>query len=287
MHVLSCAIEQMRRQAPLVQCLTNSVVMEVTANVLLAAGAQPAMVDTPEESFQFAQLASGVLLNSGTPSAHQYEGMREAVRGAREADTPWVLDPVGAGALQRRTEFLHQIVTENPTAIRGNASEIIALAGMGHGGRGVDSTDGVEAAAEAARALARTTGGVVAVSGPKDLIVSEGRVTWVHSGHAMLQKVIGTGCSLGALTAAYLGVTRGGSLPEDDGRELSHHDLVVAAHAHTGAAAQLAMYGRTQSGKAVPDGPGTFAAAWLDGLFQLTPEEMVDLVSIEETTEEI
>lgn len=282
MHMLPRALEELRRQAPLVQCLTNSVVMEVTANVLLAAGAQPAMCDTPEESFEFAQAASGVLLNPGTPSTQQYEGMLEAVRGAQEAGTPWVLDPVGAGTLQHRTEFVRRMLEARPTAIRGNASEIMALAGLGKGGRGVESTDEVEAAIDAAKLLARATGGVVAVSGERDLIVSEGRVTWLRSGHEMLQKVIGTGCSLGALTAAYLGSERGSHWGEDHDWELSDHDAVLAAHAHSGAAAQLAMEGRTNAQGITPSGPGTFAPAWLDGLYQLKPEEITELISIEE-----
>jgi len=115
------ALSALREATPLVQCLTNSVVMETTANVLLAAGASPAMVDTPEESAEFAAIASGVLINAGTPSAERYAGMREAVRGATAAGTPWVVDPVGAGGLTHRTRFLLSLVDASPTAVRGNA----------------------------------------------------------------------------------------------------------------------------------------------------------------------
>ncbi|MDN6259868.1 MAG: hydroxyethylthiazole kinase, partial [Corynebacterium sp.] len=87
-------ISSLRRDQPLVQCITNQVVPQVTANVLLAAGAAPAMVDTPEEAAEFAALASGLLVNTGSPTAAQYTAMREAVRGANAAGTPWVLAPV-------------------------------------------------------------------------------------------------------------------------------------------------------------------------------------------------
>lgn len=105
MNQLCCAVSAVREINPLVQCLTNSVVMEITANVLLAVGASPAMCDTPSESADFAAIASAVLINAGTPTRDQYEGMRQAIQGATVAGTPWVLDPVAVGALQERTDF--------------------------------------------------------------------------------------------------------------------------------------------------------------------------------------
>lgn len=259
-------IDTLRQNTPLAQCLTNSVVMQFTANVLLAAGASPAMCDTPEESYDFAGVASGVLINAGTPGTEQYQGMAEAIRGANEAGTPWVLDPVAVGGLRQRTEFARGVVDKRPTAIRGNASEITALAGLGPGGRGVDATDSVDSALQAARLLAARTGGVVAVSGPVDLMVSGTRVTRLTSGHPMLQLVIGTGCSLGALTAAYLGAVRDTEIPR--------HDAVLAAHAHMGAAGQLAA--------SRASAPGSFAIALIDALHELTPDHIRSLTSIEE-----
>lgn len=268
---LIAAIDTMRNTRPLVQCLTNNVVTQVTANVLLAAGATPAMCDTPEESAAFASVASGVLINPGTPSAEQYAGMRQAILGANSVDTPWVLDPVAAGALPHRTAFSREILAYRPAAIRGNASEIAALAGAGAGGRGVDATDEVEAAIPAARDLAAQTGGVVAISGAQDVIVSTRRVTRLVSGHPMMQLVIGTGCSLGALVAAYLGAHRTATAGQD---AFDLHDAVVAAHAHSGAAGMVAA----QQASA----PGSFAVAWIDALYQLTSERIAELVTIEE-----
>ena len=249
---------------PLVQCLTNSVVMEITSNVLLAAGATPAMIDTPEEAGDFATVSNAVLINTGTPSSEQYEGMRAAIAGANRAGVPWVMDPVGAGGLAHRTAFLVEMLEHNPSVIRGNASEIQALAGIGSGGRGVDSTMSTEDALPSAQLLATKTGGVIAISGAQDVIVSAGKISRVTSGDPILQKVIGTGCSLGALCAAYA------SLPGVD-----THEAVVTAHAHTGAAAQIAI--------AKAAGPGTFVPHWLDALSTITEEEISRLVSIEES----
>lgn len=259
-------IHDLRRQSPLVQCITNQVVPQITANALLAAGAAPAMVDTPEEAADFAAIASGVLVNTGSPTAAQYSAMREAVRSANASDTRWVLDPVACGGPAARTDFSRDIVNHHPAAVRGNPSEVIALAGMtGAGGRGVDSTDEAAAALPAARQLVERTGAVVAVSGARDLFVSDGRATWLSSGHPLMQQVIGTGCSLGALCAAYLGL-----------EGVSRHDAVLAAHAHTGAAGLLAARAASR--------PGSFAVAWLDALDEVgeRPELISDLVSVEE-----
>ncbi|AHW64248.1 Hydroxyethylthiazole kinase [Corynebacterium glyciniphilum AJ 3170] len=273
-------VHDLRQHAPLVQCITNQVVPQITANALLAAGASPAMVDTPEEAADFAAIASGLLVNTGSPTAAQYSAMREAVRGATAARTPWVLDPVACGGPAARTEFSRDIVAHRPAAVRANASEVIALAdsAQGRGGRGVDSTDEVDAALQAAQSLTERTGSVVAVSGPQDLVVSVGRVSWLASGDPMMQRVIGTGCSLGALTAAYLGAARTGS------ENVTDHDAVLTAHAHVGAAGTLAAKDLVGNRR----GPGSFAVAWLDALATVAedPSVIAELVSVTETVTE-
>ena len=255
----------LRESTPLVHCLTNSVVREVTANVLLAAGAAPAMIDHPAEAGDFAAVASGVLVNVGNPTSEQIEGMHAAIASAREHGTPWVLDPVAVGGLTLRTELATGWLDHAPAAIRANASEVVALAGAGKGGRGVDSTATMSSALMPAMELADRAGGTVAVSGEKDLVITQidglTRATWIDSGHPLLQKVIGTGCALGAVTAAYLAAARSAGIPD--------HDAVVAAHAHVGAAG-------TAAGQ-VAMGPGSFAMAWLDALHSLTSEQIADL----------
>ncbi|WP_171027156.1 hydroxyethylthiazole kinase [Pseudarthrobacter sp. NamB4] len=239
-------LERVRETTPLIQCLTNTVVTNFTANVLLALGAAPAMVDVPSEARPFARVASGVLVNVGTPHEEQRAGMREAVGAAREAGTPWVLDPVAVGVLPVRTALAAELLDCRPTAVRGNASEVLALAGEGQGGRGVDAVDGPEAALEAASGLAYRYGSVVAVSGPTDVITDGTDVIRVSNGHPYLTQVTGGGCALGAVTAAFPAV--------DD-------DPLAAAAAATAVytvAADLAAEGAR--------GPGTFAVAFLDAL---------------------
>ena len=199
-------LDELRAQTPLVQSITNSVVTNFTANVLLAIGAAPAMVDIVGEAGPFARVAGGLLVNLGTPTPEQRDAAEEAVAAARETGTPWVLDPVAIGALPIRTALAGKLAAQHPFAIRGNASEILALAGEGAGGKGVETTDSTDAAAPGAVALAQRLGTVVAVSGPEDLITDGERILRVANGHALLTKVTGGGCALGALIAAFAAV---------------------------------------------------------------------------------
>lgn len=239
---------------PLVHCLTNTVVQAFTANALLAVGASPAMVDAPEEAAEFAAIASAVLVNVGTLNARTADAMRAAAARAADDAKPWVLDPVAVGALGFRTRLAAELLDHRPDVVRGNASEVIALAGAGAGGRGTDSTVGVDSAAAAATDLARRTGGVVAVSGEVDLVTDGTRTVRVGGGHPLLTRTTGAGCALGALTAAYVASTG------------SNLWGAVAAHAHVAVAAERAA--------AVCSGPGSFAVAWLDALDAVGPDEL-------------
>jgi hydroxyethylthiazole kinase len=243
---LRAASAALRDSAPLVHCLTNTVVQTITANALLAIGAAPAMVDEPAEAGEFAAVASAVLVNVGTVQQRTAEAMRLAARAATEAGTPWVLDPVAVGGLTFRTELAVELVELRPTVVRGNASEVMALAGTGKGGRGVDSTATPEDALEAAGELARRTRGVVAVSGPVDVVTDGERVVRIGGGSPLLTRTTGAGCALGAVVAAYVAAAAD---------PLSG---TVTAHAHVALAAETAAE--------LADGPGTFAIRWLDAL---------------------
>jgi hydroxyethylthiazole kinase len=246
-------IDAVRSGSPLVHCITNTVVTNFTANALLAAGASPAMVDAPQESGILASVAGALLINLGTVTSAQAEGMRMAIAGANVAGVPWVLDPVAIGALPMRTALAREFAALEPAVIRGNASEIGALAG-GSGGRGVDSTATTDDVADVAAEVARQYNTVVAMSGAVDLITDGTRTVRVASGSPMLTRVTGVGCALGALIGACLAV---------------HDDRVLAAAAATSwvcvAGAEAA---RTTSAI------GTFAVAFLDGLDLLSGQDI-------------
>jgi len=251
-------LHELRSRDPLVQCLTNVVVSGFTANVLLALGASAAMVDGDDEAARFARVASGVLVNLGTPQREQREAMPHTVAAANEQGTPWVLDPVAIGALPLRTRLAGELVALRPTVVRGNPSEIMALAGLGSGGRGVDSLSGPEAAVDAANQLASTYGCVVAISGAVDIVTDGTRTVRLNNGHRLLTRVTGGGCALGAVMAAFAGL--------DDDPFLG----VCAAVSTYTIAAEIAAT-RAQ-------GPGSFALEFLDALAGIDGETLTSRV---------
>ncbi len=240
-------LQRLRERSPLTHCITNIVVTGFTANVLLAIGASPAMVIAAEESADFAAVADALLINVGTITPADAVGMTVAARSAHAAGTPWVLDPVAAGALRYRTEFVGTLLEHQPTVIRGNGSEILALAGVAEGGKGVDSTAASDDAIAGAQELASATGAVVAVSGEVDYVTDGSTVVAVPGGDVLMTKVTGTGCALGAVMASFLAVSG------------SPLDAVVAASAVFAAAGERAA--------SESRGPGSLAAALLDNLY--------------------
>lgn len=247
-HIAS-VLQQFRTCSPLVHCMTNDVVQNFTANVLLALGASPAMVIEHEEAAQFSAIADALLINVGTLTVDRADAMRAAIHSANEAGKPWTLDPVAVGALDFRTRFCREILSLRPAAIRGNASEIMALAGVSAGGRGVDTTDSASAALPAAGQLARETGAVVAVTGEVDYITDGSRTLSVVGGASIMTRVVGTGCALSAVVAA------GCALP---GERMVNVAAACGLFAQAGGEAAAASHG-----------PGSFVAAFLDALYTL------------------
>ncbi len=255
---LADALAALRDRAPLVHAVTNYVTAGFTANVLLAAGASAAMVDNRDEAGLFTTVADAVLINLGTPhdTAEVYHA---TARGAQDAGTPWVLDPIGAGGLPWRGALARDLLEYRPTAVRGNASEIIGLYGLTGGGRpggrgrGVDSSDDPADAVPAARGL-REWAGAVSASGAVDHVVSAAGTTRITGGSILLTRVTGTGCSLGALVAAYCAAVPDVGL------------AVAAAHTHVTVAADVAA-DRASS-------PGSFAVAYLDALHEVSPDDV-------------
>jgi hydroxyethylthiazole kinase len=240
-------------QAPFVYGLTNYIAANLSANVLLAAGAGPAIGAGADWPTVFPVGASGVWINTAAVMSNPPDVLRIVASAAHDAGTPWVLDPVahGAGAVEY-DGVVKSLLDFGPAVIRGNASELITLAGGELAGRGVETTAGSAEAVDFIERLARSTGAVVAVSGATDFITDGTTTVAVPGGDARLTKVTGAGCSLGALTAGAVAVV------DDPFR------AAVAAHAAFARAAEIAA---EQLG---PDGgSGSFSIALVDGLYAL------------------
>jgi hydroxyethylthiazole kinase len=245
-----------RQRRPLVHNITNLVVTNSTANALLALGASPAMVEGTDEVAEFAAISDALVINLGTMSSPRAAAVHLAVAAANSAGKPWVLDPVAVGAIFYRTHLARELVALRPAIIRGNASEIRSLAGEQGGGRGVDSGDEVAAAVAAARALARQTGGAVAVTGAVDTIVDADRLLQVHNGHPMMTRVTGMGCTATAIAGACAAVQ-----PDP---------LLAAAHA----LAILGVAGELAAERA--RGPGSLQLELLDALYLLDSSALAE-----------
>lgn len=249
----SVSLDRVRSVRPLVHNITNYVVMNFTANALLALGASPVMAHAIEEVEEMAALASALVINLGTLSGPWVASMYKAAESARQNSVPIVLDPVGAGATRFRTDTAREMIGKIPIAVvRGNASEILALAGRKSATKGVDSIDGAEGARAAARDLARTHSGmVVAVTGVEDFVTDGVREVRIANGHSLMGRVTGTGCAASSITGAFCGVER---------------DPFLAS---AGALLTFAIAGELAS--ASNPGPGTFQCLLLDALDAVSP----------------
>jgi hydroxyethylthiazole kinase len=242
-----------REKKPLIHNITNFVVMNYTANALLAMGASPVMAHAPNEVEDMVCLAGALVLNIGTLSEEWVDSMLKAGRKASGRNTPIVLDPVGSGATPFRTQSARRIIAETrPRVIRGNASEILSLRNADSRTRGVDSLHSVDQAADVAQALAGEMQTVLAITGPVDLVTDGRRVARVSNGHPLMGRVTGTGCTATAVIGAFLAVD-----PDP---------LRAAATA----LAYFGLAGETAAQKA--SAPGSFMIQMLDALYTITPE---------------
>lgn len=263
--LMAKAVREVRATNPMAPSITNTVTQAFVANAQLAVGGSAAMVYLPDEGQAVAEAAGATYINLGTLMPVYEQTVPVTARALHEAHKPWVLDPVGIGIGSLRTQLLQAVRPFAPTLVRANASEVIALAnlwqlqvgeaGDSDGPRGVDATHGVDAAEAAAVALARFTGGAVAVSGATDLVTDGETVARLKGGSPLMECITGSGCSLGGVAAVYSCVA----------------DPLVAALTAT------AAYNRAGSRAAArADGPGSFQVTFLDELHALTAEDVAE-----------
>lgn len=254
-------IQSVKKTSPLVHNITNYVVMNNTANALLAAGASPIMSHAQEEVEEMVGICQSLVINIGTLDPYWVESMKLAVKKANSLSKPWVLDPVGAGATAYRNTTLADLLSLRPTVIRGNASEIMALAKMNTlPTKGVDSTAESNEAINAAISLHKEYGSVVCVSGAIDIVVGNGQTFFLRNGSPMMTAVTGLGCSATSIIGAFVGT-------------ISDKMEAVAA-----AMSLLAVCGELAAKQS--SGPGGLQAVLLDKLYNITETEFIGTVRI-------
>jgi hydroxyethylthiazole kinase len=258
-------ISGLRNASPLVHNITNYVVMNNTANALLAAGASPVMAHAHQEMKDMVNIAGALVINIGTLDEYWVESMRLAIRQAEALKKPWILDPVGAGATPYRNAVLKELTgIYHPSVIRGNASEIMALAQVSVQTKGVDSTHRTEEAIDAAIHLNKSTGAVVCISGATDTIVHHDQKVYLRNGSPLMSGITGMGCTATALIGAFAAVSPG-----------QLFEATTAAMALMGVAGEKAA--------ALSHGPGSLQMHFLDILYNLTEEEFYSMLNLEET----
>lgn len=253
-----------RKQKPLVQCITNIVTVNDCANIVLASGASPTMASHPLEVEEAVGNAQALVCNMG--AIDKINAMRLAGKEANRLGKPVILDPVGAGGTQLRREAVKQLLHEvHFTAIRGNASEIRYLAGQQTAGSGVDvrdldeiSEENLSEAVSMAADLAKQLNTVIAISGKID-VISNGKETCVlRNGCATMARITGSGCMLTALIGAFCGTCKDPFL------------ATCAAMAAMGISGEIAEEKRLRNGT----GNATFRNDLIDALFNLTQEQL-------------
>lgn len=229
----------------MVHCITNYVTANDVANVLLGCGASPVMADAPEEAAEITSRCDGLTINMGTLNQQKLLAMRSAGKQANQKGNIVVLDPVGVGASGFRMEAARQLLKEMKfDAIRGNLSEIKALAVGCRTARGVDAQqrdtlteESVAAVLELLNAFSRETGSIVVASGAVDIVCDGNQSYEIRNGRKEMREVTGTGCQLSGLLAAYLAANQTDKL-----------EAAVAAVCAMGVAGEIA-WERLQEGE--------------------------------------
>lgn len=263
MNDAGATLATLRERKPLVHSITNYVVMNETANAVLALGALPVMAHAKEEVREMVGLAGALVLNIGTLEEAWVESMLLAGAAANERGVPVVLDPVGVGATTYRTETAKRILDAvDVSVLRGNAGEVATLVGVAAEVRGVESVGGAGDPAGLALTAARAFGLVASVTGAVDHVSNGEHTVAISNGHALLASITGTGCMSTAVTGCFLAAN-------DD-------PFAAAAEA-------LVAFGVAGEDAAVgAKGPGSFHVALYDALAALDPATLTGRAKVSE-----
>lgn len=265
-------MQQVKEKEPLVQCITNFVTVNDCANILLSIGATPTMAMDCREVEEAVAKVSALVCNMG--AIEHLESMLLAGKEANRLHIPVVLDPVGAGGTTLRQEAASLLIQEVQfAAIRGNASEIKAIAGIHSRGRGVDaakeniiSENSLQKDIEIFEELAKRIHTVVAVSGPIDVITNGEQTMLIRNGCPTMARITGSGCMLTTLMGAFCGAN-----------EEQIFEAAALAVAVMGIAGELAEEKRIQN----KTGNATFRNALIDAIFNITAEQIKEKINYE------
>ena len=263
MHELHEIRDAVRKNQPLIHCITNPISINQCANGILAVGARPIMAEHPAEVQEITETAHALMLNLGNITDARMQSMKTSLLTAKRKNIPVILDAVGIACSKLRRDYIVELLKIGiPTVIKGNYSEIYALHHAAYRSSGVDADAAinVDSISNAAAELAQKYHTTILASGKVDIVTDGTRIVHVKNGTPQLSTVTGTGCLLGALCGAYLSVC-------------ADMNAAVTACLVLGICGQIAE---------TPRGSGSFMVNLMDALSTLTDEEFEKYKNMEE-----
>ena len=289
--------KRIKEEKPLIHCITNPISIHDCANVVLAVGARPIMAEHPAEVTDITASAGALMLNLGNITDARIESMKRSMRTAMENKIPVLLDLVGVACSDLRLDLARELLSiGHPAVLKGNMSELLAVSGLPSHAIGIDAgaqdaltAENMETVSEVLRAFSRSNQAIVLATGKQDFVTDGERVVLVQNGSAALSGITGTGCMVGALTAAFLtgcedniakemtasieaGV-RSGVEMELNGKSGNYLAAAVLGTALMGIAGEEA--------EKISRGPGSFQVNLLDEIYGLSDRQLLNLLKIE------
>lgn len=266
-------LKNIREKNALTHCITNSVTINDCANAVLAIGGSPFMAEDAEELEEVVTIADVLVINIGKLSKNQIEAMKISCETADKTNTPIILDPVGVGVTELRNKTtVNLIKNHNITAIRGNISEIKAIAKLfgvldeSNIAKGVDvnaddiiTEENLKANGDLICKLASELDTVILASGPIDILTDGETTVAIDNGDDMMPLITGSGCMLSSIVGSCIG----GSNPFDGSL------VAILAMNIAGEKARAKVEEKDE-------GTGSFRAYLIDYLYKTNSESLIN-----------
>ncbi len=255
-------LKKIREQKPLIHHITNWVTIYDCANIVRVIGALPVMAHAAEEVRQMTSISSALVLNIGTLTVDLVKSMILAGKKANDKNIPVILDAVGVGATDLRTDKAREILNKIKISIlKGNSSEIGTLAGVKAETKGVEAISVKGSIIEIAKKLAGRENLTAVITGKEDTISNGKDVYICRNGHHMMGSFVGSGCMAASVIGTFAAVEKNYTLASAD------------ALSFLGIAGELAAK--------TAEGPYSYKALLFDKIFNLSEGEIKKMKKLE------
>ena len=259
---MNSPLQKIRETKPLIHHITNWVTIYECANMTRAFGALPVMAHSPEECADMTAISSALVLNIGTLTSEIIDAMILSASSANEKKIPVIFDAVGVGSTKFRDEMAAKILDSvHIDIIKGNYSEIAKLAGESTETKGVETTSINVDPEKVAKELAKSKSSIVVMTGKED-IISDGKKIYIRNGNKQMGSIVGTGCMAASVIGVFASINS------------NYCDASKDALCYFGVAGELAAE--------KSNGPGSFIVNLYDTVFNLSDEQVKNMMDFEE-----